>query len=147
MWQRIANSILRYRLFILIGLALITVFMGLEARKVELQYEFGKLLPENDSTNLEYVHFRNTYGQDGLVIVVAAEVDDFYTVEKFSKWYEFGNAIKDFTIEDVAKNDGSLLYPIDSVFSEAHLYNIYKNKEEKKFELGPVVQELSLIHI
>lgn len=142
MWQRVANGILRYRLFILIGLALITVFMGLEARKVELQYEFGKLLPDEDSTNLEYVSFRNTYGQDGLVIVVAAEVDDFYTVEKFNKWHEFGNAIKEFTIEDVAKNDGSLLHPIDSVFSEAHLFNIIKNKEEKKFELSPVISEL-----
>jgi predicted RND superfamily exporter protein len=142
MWQKIANGILRYRLFILIGLGLMTVFMGMEARKVELQYEFGKLLPENDSTNLEYVHFRDTYGQDGLVIVIAAEVDDFYTVEKFSKWYEFGNAIKDFTIEDVSKDDGSVLYPIDSVFSEAHLYNIIKNKEDKKFELAPMVSEL-----
>lgn len=142
MWQQIANGILRYRLFILIGLALITVFMGLEARKVELQYEFGELLPKEDSTNLEYIHFRNTYGQDGLVIVVAAEVDDFYTLDKFSKWYEFGNKVKDFSIKDVTKDDGSLLYPIDSVFSEAHLYNIVKNKEDKKFELAPVVKEL-----
>lgn len=142
MWQKVANGILRYRLFILIILGLITVFMGFEARKVELQYEFGKLLPNNDSTNLEYVHFRDTYGQDGLVIVVAAEVEDFYTPEKFAKWYEFGDAIKDFTIKDVSKKDGSLLHPIDSVFSEAHLFNIVKNKQEKKFELAPLVIEL-----
>lgn len=142
MWQKVANGILRYRLYILIVLGLITVFMGFEARKVELQYEFGKLLPDSDSTNLEYVHFRDTYGQDGLVIVVAAEIEDFYTVDKFSKWYEFGNAVKDFTIKDVTKDDGSLLHPIDSVFSEAHLYNIVKNKEEKKFELSPLVKEL-----
>ncbi|CAG5085455.1 efflux RND transporter permease subunit [Parvicella tangerina] len=142
MWQQVANGILRYRLFILIGLGLITVFMGFEARKVELQYEFGKLLPANDSTYLEYVRFRDNYGQDGLVIVVAAEVDDFYTVEKFSKWYEFGNAVKEFAIADNSKSDGSLLYPIDSVFSEAHLYNIRKNNETKKFELAPIVQEV-----
>lgn len=142
MWQKVANGILRYRLYILIILGLITVFMGFEARKVELQYEFGKLLPDNDSTNLEYVHFRDTYGQDGLVIVVAAEIEDFYSVDKFSKWYEFGNAVKNFTIKDVTKDDGSLLHPIDSVFSEAHLYNIVKNKEEKKFELSPLVKEL-----
>lgn len=140
MWQKVANGILRYRLYILIILGLITVFMGLEARKVELQYEFGKLLPNNDSTNLEYVHFRETYGQDGLVIVVAAEVEDFYTPEKFSKWYEFGDEVKKFTIKDVTKKDGSLLHPIDSVFSEAHLYNIVKNKEDKKFELSPLVK-------
>ncbi len=139
MWQQIANGILRYRLFIIIGLALMTVFMGLEARKVELQYEFGKLLPKTDSTYLEYTHFRDTYGQDGLVIVVSAEMDDFYTPEKFAKWYEFGNAIKEFSIEDVSKDDGSVLYPIDSVFSEAHLYNIIKNNEEKKFELAPLI--------
>lgn len=142
MWQRVANGILRYRLFILIGLGLMTVFMGLEARKVELQYEFGRLLPNNDSTNLEYVHFRETYGQDGLVIVVAAEIEDFYTVDKFSKWYEFGNVVKEFAINDVSKDDGSKLYPIDSIFSEAHLYNIIKNNDEKKFELAPLITEL-----
>lgn len=142
MWQKIANGILRYRLIILILLGLLTLFMGFQARKVELQYEFGKLLPENDSTNLEYVHFRETYGQDGLVIVVAAEMDDFYTVEKFNKWYEFGQEIKKFTIEDVSKKDGTKLHPIDSVFSEAHLYSIFKNNEKKTFELAPLVEEL-----
>lgn len=142
MWQKIANGILRYRLYILIVLGVLTVFMGFQARKVELQYEFGKLLPENDSTNLEYVHFREIYGQDGLVIVVAAEMDDFYTVDKFKKWHEFGDEIKRFTILDQTKHDGSVLHPIDSVFSEAHLFSITKNKEDKIFELAPLIKNI-----
>ncbi len=142
MWQKIANGILRNRLVILILLGLITAFMGYQATFVELQYEFGKLLPENDSTNLEYENFRDSYGQDGLVIVVSTEIEDFYTVDKFAKWYELGNKIKALEIEVKGSNPVEFVKPIDSVFSEALLYNIVKDKENQKFDLKPLFSEL-----
>jgi predicted RND superfamily exporter protein len=142
MWQKLANGILRNRLVILILLGVLTAFMGYQATFVELQYEFGKLLPENDSTSLEYDKFRNTYGQDGLVIVVSTEVEDFYTVDKFSKWHELGEKIKALTMEVKGSDPVEYIHPIDSVFSEALLYNIVKDKENHKFELKPLFTKL-----
>lgn len=142
MWQKIANGILRNRLVILILLGLITAFMGYKATQVELQYEFGKLLPANDSTNLEYENFRSTYGQDGLVIVVSTEIEDFYTVDKFAKWHEMGMKIKDLQIELKGTHPAEFVNPIDSVFSEALLYNIVKDKENQKFDLKPIFNEV-----
>ena len=139
MWQKVASGIIRYRLFILIGMGLFTAFMGYKARSVELEYEFGTLLPQNDSTNLEYLSFRESYGQDGLIIVVSTETEDFYEVEKFKKWRELGKRIKALELENMNDPDGPKVRPIDSVFSEAHLYNLTKNKAEKKFELAPVI--------
>jgi len=138
MWQKIASSILRNRLAILIGLAVLTTFMGYRATSVELQYEFGKLLPEDDSTNLEYLGFREKFGQDGLVIVISTEAKDFYTLDKFNKWKELGDRLSTMTVEEVGAKTPNRLHPIDSVFSEAHLYNITKDKPSKSFILGPV---------
>ncbi len=142
MWQKIANGILRNRLVILILLGLVTIFMGYNATKTQLQYEFGKLLPNNDSTNVEYLNFRDTYGQDGLVIVVSTEIEDFYSLEKFTKWHELGEKIKNLKVEVKENNQTTYLHPIDSVFSEALLYNIVKDKENQKFELKKLFEEL-----
>jgi predicted RND superfamily exporter protein len=138
MWQDLARIILRNRLFIIIGLFLITVFMGYQATKVELLYEFGQLLPEKDSINQDYLKFRKDFGQDGLVIVIGTEVDDFYSVEKFTKWRELGNRIKQLELNIIGSNPPAKGRAVDSVFSEAHLYNLVKNNELKKFEIKPI---------
>jgi uncharacterized protein len=140
MWQQLASIILRNRLFIVIGLFLMTLFMGYQATKVELLYEFGQLLPENDSVNQDYIKFRKDFGQDGLVIVIGTEVDDFYSVEKFSKWREMGNRINQLQLPIIGSNPLEMGSAIDSVFSEAHLYNLVKNNESKKFEITPLHQ-------
>ena len=57
MWQKIASFILRNKLYLIIALVILTVFMGYKATKVEMLYEFGQLLPEDDTTNLEYKQF------------------------------------------------------------------------------------------
>lgn len=116
--------------------------MGYNATQTQLQYEFGKLLPNSDSTNIEYLNFRDTYGQDGLVIVVSTEIEDFYSLDKFTKWYHLGEKIKNLTITVKENNETTYLYPIDSVFSEALLYNIVKDKENQKFELKPLFEEI-----
>lgn len=140
MWNKIAYTILRQRLLMLLILGVITVAMGYFATKVEMQYEFGKLLPENDEASITYKNFRKTFGQDGLVIVIANTSPDFYTVEQYNKWHDLGEKIKKIKVKD-RENHGDSLRAIDSVFSEASLYTIVKDKELKKFDLKPLVQK------
>jgi len=101
-------------------------------------YEFGGLLPKTDSTNIVYQEFRKDFGQDGLVIVIANNSEDFYEKENFEKWYELGNRLKELEVQVVGAEEGTTVSAIDSVFSEAHLFNIHKNTSEKKFELNPL---------
>jgi len=126
-------------------LGVLTVFMGYKATKVELLYEFGALLPEDDSTNVDYLDFRERYGQDGLVVVVSTEVEDFYTVDKFSKWKELGLKIQHMELPVAGSSPVEYVNPIDSVFSEALLYNIVKDKENKKFVLQPLVSVMPTV--
>lgn len=118
--------------------------MGYKATKVELLYEFGQLLPEKDPINQEYIQFRKDFGQDGLVIVIGTEDPDFYTAEKFNKWREFGDKIKKIQIPIIGTNPVEYGNAIDSVFSEANLYNLVKNNETKRFEIKSISPSISL---
>lgn len=118
--------------------------MGYKATKVEMLYEFGQLLPEDDTTNLEYKQFRKDFGQDGLVIVIGTEVDDFYTVEKFSKWRALGEEIKSIQLPIIGSEPLQYGNAIDSIFSEANLFNLVKNNVSKKFEIQPITPDREL---
>ena len=59
MWRKISSLILRNRILIICFLIMITAFFGFHARKVQIQYEFNKLLPENDPTYIAYENFKS----------------------------------------------------------------------------------------
>ncbi len=48
MWIKIAGILLRNRVAFIIGVLLITVFMGFQIPKVEMAYEYLNLLPATD---------------------------------------------------------------------------------------------------
>lgn len=138
MWQKIARIILTNRLAILIGLFAVTIVMGYFATKVEMLYEFSKLLPDNDPVSITYRKFKKDFGQDGLAVVIATTNKDFYNKDNFQKWYELGNELQKIQVPLKGTKPQEYGSPVDSVFSEAHLYNIVKNNEEKIFEVKPL---------
>lgn len=127
MWEKLCSLILRNRRGILITLGLITLFMGYQGSKVEMSYEFSKLLPSDDSAIIEYQRFKEIFGDDGNVLAIGTDEKDLFTLEKFNAWYNLGNELK--------KIEG-----VHDVISIAHLYNLTKNDSVKKFDFVPVVQ-------
>ncbi len=126
MWEKIAVFILRNRIPLLVAVALMTIFMGFQARKVEMSYKFGGILPKDDSTQVEYDRFTRRFSEDGNVMVLGAQSPEMLKYPLFAEWYTLGNNLRDI--------DG-----VDSVFSEAHLFTLKKNSEEKRFDLHKVV--------
>ena len=102
------------------------MFFSYFATKVTLQYEFAKLLPSNDKTFIDYEDFKKDFGQDGMVVVIATKDDQFFTEEKFNAWRELGDSLIQLTTP--IYENGELINKsiVDSIFSEAHLYNIQK---------------------
>ena len=141
MWKRISNLILRNRIIIICILTVITVLMGYNATRVELQYQFNKLLPTNDSTFIAYENFKSHFGHDGMMVVIATDEPDFYTEEKFNAWLAMGDSLKSLTIKvSTSSIDSANKRVVDSIFSEGHLYNIIKDKSLKKLELEQIVK-------
>ena len=125
MWTKIAGIILRNRVNFIIGILLATIFMGYQATKVQMSYESADLLPKVDSAYLDYTRFRETFGQEGNIMVFAIQDSNFYELEKINDWIAMGNNIK-------------TLKGVTALMSITHTFNLHKNIEAKKFEVRPI---------
>lgn len=125
MWEWLANRVLRNRIAILIGVALCTAFLGYEATRVQMNYKHGGLLPKTDSAYVEYEHFLKTFSEDGNVMVIGTQGEQLYTPKNFAAWYDLGN-------------DLAAIHGIDSIFSEAHLYELVRDDSLKRFTVQRV---------
>jgi predicted RND superfamily exporter protein len=128
MWESIAGIILRNRVFILVMIAVVTIFMGYKGSQVKQTYKFGGILPEDDSTYIDYAKFLETFGEDGNVMVIGTQGEEIFEYENFKAWYQLG--------EDIKQVEG-----IDSVFSIAHLFDLKKDEVNERFVLEKLVPE------
>ena len=101
MWKLISNLILRNRITIICVLVVMTIFLGYNATKVQLQYEFNKLLPSNDPTFLAYEDFKGNFGHDGMMVVIATNEADFYSERKFNAWLQMGDSLKNLKVKKI----------------------------------------------
>ncbi|MBI2258508.1 MAG: MMPL family transporter [Flavobacteriia bacterium] len=131
MWQKIANIILRNRLFILAILLIITVFLGYFAfTGLKIDNKYGNTLPKNSEAQKNYLDFKTRFGEDGSTLVIAIQDKDFYTEEKFRTWKEIGDSI--------LQIDGVL-----GVISEATLFTLVNNKTQERFDAKRVFSDVS----
>ncbi len=128
MWQFIVRLILRNRISILIGIGLLTIFMGYKGSKIKMSYEMARMLPKADSINVEYEKFKAEFGQDGSVIFVALKDPQLYTLGHYRDWYDLSNAV-------------DKIHGVEEVVSTARLYNLIRNDQEKKFDFRPIVPQ------
>ncbi|MBL7933269.1 MAG: MMPL family transporter [Bacteroidia bacterium] len=127
MWKYFSALLLRNKLAFTLGVLLLTAFMGYEAYKMELSYEFAKILPDNDSTFIQYQTFKKRFGEDGNVMVMGFQDKNLFTYPKFSDWHELSGNVK--------KIQG-----IKGILSISSLFKLVKNDSLGKFEMVPVVQ-------
>ena len=121
MWQKIAGIILRNRVAILVAIGLVTLVMGFMTTKVKIRYDFASLLPATDSTLINYLDFKQRFGEDGDVLVVGIQQEKLFEKDIFNAWYDFG--------EEVRKLDG-----IEQVVSAARCYHLVRNDSLKRFD-------------
>ena len=144
MWKNISKLILGNRILIIISIILFTIFFGFFTTKLKLQYQLNKLLPESDPVYIAYEDFKSNFGQDGLMLVIATNEPDFYKEDKFNAWLEMADSIQN--VKVLISNNDTTFYKnvVDSVFSEAHLYNITKNKNQQRFNLVEIIDDYPL---
>jgi predicted RND superfamily exporter protein len=126
MWDKIVGLILRNRISFLIGIALITCFMGYRATKVQLSYEMARMLPANDKNLLTYQQFKTVFGEDGNVIFVGFQDSAFFQIDHFNQFYTL--------CEHIQKIDG-----IEKVLSVTNVYSLVKDDSLQKFNFLPLV--------
>ncbi|MDI9339510.1 MAG: MMPL family transporter [Sediminibacterium sp.] len=129
MWRKFSGLLLRNKLTFSLTVVLLTVFMGYKASKMELSYEFAKILPENDPTFIDYQAFKKQFGEDGNVMVIGFEDKNFFTLSKFNEWYHLSKTIK-------------IIPGIKEVISLPTAFTLQRNDSLSKFDFVPLITQI-----
>jgi predicted RND superfamily exporter protein len=128
MWFKLSQFILRNRIAILSVIFSITVYLGYFAlTNIKVDNTYGTMLPKDSQPKQDYELLKKSFGGSESLLIFAIETEDLYSLEQFNAWYDLGERIAAFDA-------------IDSVFSEAHLYHLQKNSEDKVFFFDKVTK-------
>jgi predicted RND superfamily exporter protein len=141
MWFKFSRVILRNRLLILIVLAIATGFMGYQSQFAKMSYQLAQMLPQSDSTYIEYQQFKSTFGKDGSVVVVGIDDENLYQLANFNAWYDLAHHIKKIKTPFVKDGEKLMVNGVTEALSIANAYTLRKNKAEKRFDFEQIVKQ------
>ncbi|HZI02059.1 MAG TPA: MMPL family transporter, partial [Flavisolibacter sp.] len=102
MWKAVGEGVLRYRIFFLVLLVAVTIFMGWQASQVKLSYEFSKAIPTDNPKYIAYQNFKKQFGEDGNLLVIGVQTDQFFQQAFFNDYRKLQQDIKGVkSVEDI----------------------------------------------
>ncbi len=125
MWTKLAHIVIKFRLFLIIGVGLITVFMAHQMQKTELSYDFAKVVPEKDPDMQYFEQFKQTFGEDGNLVVIGVADSAVYQSINFKR-FKF--------LSDYVEN----IPGVTGLISVPNIHRLQKNTESKSFEAEPI---------
>ncbi len=121
-WTTVARFVLRNRLFILIGIALITIFLALQWKNMRFTYTEANLLPEDHPINQAYDTFLKHFGEEGNLIVIGLKDSTLFTPKNFKAWTKLSQDLNKFP-------------EVDLTLSLGELKKLVKNEDSTGFQL------------
>ncbi|TAF63192.1 MAG: hypothetical protein EAZ55_14430 [Cytophagales bacterium] len=120
MWKTIALFILRFRLFFIIFIFLITGLMGYFASQVQMSYNFASLVPDYDEEMIYFKRFKQIFGEDANILAIGMKDDKVFQLKNFE-------ALRELT-DKVSKMEG-----VTQVLSLPRMQYLAKDTAAKKF--------------
>jgi predicted RND superfamily exporter protein len=115
MWESIARFTLKNRFFLLLLLAAGTVFMAVQASKVQLSYEFTRSIPTDNPKYISYQNFRKQFGEDGNLLVIGFQAPNLFNPKLFTGFQGFNRELKKVKgVEDVLSATSAVTLVKDS---------------------------------
>jgi predicted RND superfamily exporter protein len=127
MWKYFSNLLLKNKIIFTSVVLAITAFMAFQITRIELSYDFAQILPDTDSTFIDYQKFKKFFGEDGNVMVMGFEDKNLFQYQKFKDWHELSKNIKQ-------------INGIKDLMSVPTVYKFIKNDSLEKFEFVPLIQ-------
>jgi predicted RND superfamily exporter protein len=84
MWSKLALFVIKNRRILILLLSALTVFMGWQARKVEMTYDFAQVVSPDDPDMVYFQQFKRTFGEDGNVFVLGMQDSSVYKLGNFN---------------------------------------------------------------
>jgi predicted RND superfamily exporter protein len=125
-WSTTARLILRNRVAILVIIAGITVFMGLQWKHMRFSNTEANVLPDDHPETLQYEEFVSVFGEEDNAIVLAIQDSLLFLPENFNRWNRLS---KQFQANP----------EVNLVVSTDNLQELVKDNEKQEFVLKQLV--------
>ncbi|MGB3181382.1 MAG: efflux RND transporter permease subunit [Cyclobacteriaceae bacterium] len=129
MWTKLAHIVFKYRLYLIILLAGITVFMGIQASRIELSYDFAKIVPSDDPDMEYFQQFRDLFGEDANILAIGVKDSSLYESANLKRYKDFS--------DQVTGVEG-----VNNVLSLPLLQRLERNSRDKRFDLAPMFPDI-----
>lgn len=131
MWRSLANIILKFGYLWLIILSGITAFLGWQASKVKLSYEFSRAIPTDNPKYMEYQEFRKKFGDDGNLMVVGLQTKNLFDQAVFNDYTLLIRQLKG-------------VRGVENIISVPTSVNLTRDEASEKFNSFPVFRDTIL---
>ncbi len=127
-WAKTARVILRNRILILFGIAVVTVFLGMQWKNMQFSNSPANLLPDDHPVNQEYRSFLNQFGEEGNAVVFAVRDSMLFNPINFNRWNKFSKQLGAFP-------------EVDFVLSTHNLQELIKDNDKQEFVMQPLIKK------
>lgn len=125
MWKALGERILQYKFILLALLVAATVFMGGQASKVKLSYEFAKSIPTDNPKYQQYQQFRQKFGDDGNMLVIGIQTDQLFHQNIFNDYAALHQSLKK-------------VHGVEDILSVPAAVNLVKDTATEKLQAVPI---------
>jgi predicted RND superfamily exporter protein len=142
MWKNLARFVIRNRMVLLVLLFASTAVMGYYASKIKLSYEFSKAIPTDNPKYRDYVSFKETFGDDGnlLVVGIQSKREDLFRIESFKDYRDLHNRLKRVpSVEDVLSMPSAVTLLKDSAGEKLNASRIFPDILRSQEEIDSAV--------
>ncbi|MBO7143441.1 MAG: MMPL family transporter, partial [Salinivirgaceae bacterium] len=109
-------------------IGIVTVFMAFQMKGLRMKYAYTPLMSERDSVYLNYLEFKEMFGEDATLSVVAFEDPDFVQLDKYRGLITLCDSLKTVT-------------GVDGVLAYNNAVTVEKDTAEKKFKIRKIFAE------
>ena len=146
-WSNVANLILKNRIIILFLILGLTFFWSNQWKNIQFTYTEAKLLPDDHPESLIYDDFKNKFGEEGNLIVIAVKDSLLFSEKNFNEWNKLSQKINDYpevnfvlsfdNIKDLVKDNDNKRFVLKEIFENSKFdsENILKFKEKIFYDL------------
>jgi len=127
-WEGVARLILRNRFKLLLLLFAVTTFWVTQWKHMRFTFTEANLLPDKHVENIRYNEFLELFGEEGNVLVLAVQDPELFSEGRLEAWNQLSKELGSFE-------------EIDFTISIENLNVLSKNKQIKKLELVPFINE------
>ena len=124
-WGILARLILRNRILFLLLILANTFLLSTQWKHMRFSHTEANLLPKNHSYNITYDNFKNVFGEEGNLILIAVNDSSLFELDNFNAWIKLSESFK--------SNEW-----IDKVLHVGNIPVIKKDKKNKSFVLDSV---------